>query len=255
VVAGGERFACDAVISNMDAIRTYTELVAGPVGERYARKGYEPACSGVVLYLGLDRRYGHLAHHCFVFSRDAEEEFDAIYHRGVPAPDPTAYLCAPSATDPSVAPPGGEALYVLVHTPHLRPGQDWSKLFPGYRQAILDKLKRTAGLEDIERRIVVEQALTPADIHARYKVLAGAIYGLASHGSFLGAFKPGNRSKQVQGLYLCGGAAHPGPGMPMVMMSGWIAADALDRDRGGRGMSAAAERAGRREAELPAAAE
>ena len=76
-----------------------------------------------------------------------------------------------------------------------------------------------------------ERALTPQDIHERYKVLNGAIYGLASHGKFLGAFKPGNRSRQVKGLYLAGGAAHPGPGMPMVMMSGWIAADALDQDQ------------------------
>ncbi|WP_149540766.1 phytoene desaturase family protein [Siccirubricoccus phaeus] len=246
--ATGERLPCEAVISNMDAVRTYRELVGGEVGERYARKHPEPACSGVVLYLGLKQRYEHLAHHDFVFSRDAEEEFDAIYGRGEPAPDPTCYLAAPSISDPSVAPEGGEALYVLVHTPHLRPGQDWARIFPAYRQVILEKLKRTAGLEDIEERIVVESGLTPADIHNRYRVLQGAIYGLASHGAFLGAFKPGNRSKTVKGLYLAGGAAHPGPGMPMVMMSGWIAADALDQDFGGRGMSADAERAGQREA-------
>ncbi|WP_421989939.1 phytoene desaturase family protein [Roseococcus sp.] len=246
----GERIACDAVISNMDAIRTYKELVGGSTGESYARKGYEPACSGVVLYLGLNRRYEHLAHHDFVFSRDAEEEFDAIYKRGEPAPDPTAYLAATASTDPTSAPEGCESLYVLVHTPHLRPHHDWNELFPGYRQKILDKLKRTAGLEDIEERIVVERRLTPVDIHERYRVLDGAIYGLASHGAFTGAFKPGNRSRAVKGLYLAGGAAHPGPGMPMVMMSGWIAADSLDRDLGGRGMGSEAEVAGRREAEL-----
>jgi phytoene desaturase len=232
----------------MDAIRTYKELVGGDTGRKYAKKGFEPACSGVVLYLGLRKRYDHLAHHCFVFSRDAEEEFDAIYKRGIPAPDPTAYLAAPSCSDDSVAPEGGEALYVLVHTPYLRPGHDWRSMFPAYRQVILDKLKRTAGMEDIEERIVVEQALTPVDIHERYKVLDGAIYGLASHGRWTGAFKPSNRSKQVKGLYLAGGAAHPGPGMPMVMMSGWIAADALDQDLGGRGMSAEAEQAGQRDA-------
>ena len=82
-------------------------------------------------------------------------------------------------------------------------------------------------------------------------MLDGAIYGLASHGAFTGAFKPGNRSRAVRGLYLAGGAAHPGPGMPMVMMSGWIAADSLDRDLGGRGMGPDAELAGLREAELP----
>ena len=93
---------------------------------------------------------------------------------------------------------------------------------------------------------MVERHLTPQDIHERYKVLNGAIYGIASHGTFTGAFKPGNRSRVVKGLYLCGGAAHPGPGMPMVMMSGWIAADAMDTDMGGRGMSEAARLAGSR---------
>jgi phytoene dehydrogenase-like protein len=108
-------------------------------------------------------------------------------------------------------------------------------MLPAYRRVILDKLKRTAGLRDIEERIVVERALTPQDIHERYRVLNGAIYGLASHGRFLGAFKPGNRSRDLPGLYLAGGAAHPGPGMPMVLMSGWIAADTADADLGGTG--------------------
>jgi phytoene dehydrogenase-like protein len=103
-------------------------------------------------------------------------------------------------------------------------------LFPSYRRTILDKLKVCAGLRDIEQRIKVERWLTPQDIHDRYGVLDGAIYGLASHGRFTGAFKPANRSPDIVRLYLAGGAAHPGPGMPMVMMSGWIAADALDRD-------------------------
>jgi diapolycopene oxygenase len=230
--AAGET-SVDAVVSNMDAIRTYRELVGGAAARRYDRKGYEPACSGVVLYLGLNRRYEHLAHHDFVFSRDPEEEFDWIYKRGEPAPDPTCYLAAPAVTEPGVAPEGGEALYVLVHTPYLRPHHDWTAMLPAYRKIILDKLKRTAGLHDIEERIVVERHLTPQDIHERYKVLNGAIYGLASHGKFAGAFKPGNRSRDVKGLYLAGGAAHPGPGMPMVMMSGWIAAAALDEDARG----------------------
>ncbi len=231
--------AYDAVISNMDSVRTYKELIGGEPGKSFEKKNPEPACSGVVLYLGLKERYEHLAHHDFVFSRDPEEEFEYIYRKGEPAPDPTAYLAAPSSTDPSVAPEGGEALYVLVHTPYLRPHHDWrpdGPLFQNYRRTILDKLKRTAGLSDIEDRIVVERHLTPQDIHERYKVLNGAIYGLASHGKVMGAFKPGNRSRQVRGLYLAGGAAHPGPGMPMVMMSGWIAADALDSDARGQGL-------------------
>lgn len=226
----GEQVPLSAVISNMDAVRTYGELIGGEVGERFARKRHEPACSGVVFYLGLRERYQHLAHHNFVFSRDPHEEFDSIYRRGEPAPDPTCYLAAPAGTDPAVAPSGGEALYILVHTPYLRPHHDWKRMLPGYRRVILEKLAHTAGLDDLEQRIVVERVLTPEDIHERYRVLNGAIYGLASHGRFFGAFKPGNRSRLLPGLYLAGGAAHPGPGMPMVLMSGWIAADTLDRD-------------------------
>jgi len=227
----GETVPLGAVVSNMDSVRTYRELLGGRAREGFERRrAYEPACSGVVLYLGLDRAYEQLEHHNFVFSDDPEEEFDWIYRKGEPAPDPTCYLAAPARTEPGVAPRGGEALYVLVHTPYLRPGHDWSRRLPEYRDVILDKLARTAGLTDLRQRIVVEHALTPQDIHERYRVLNGAIYGLASHGLFRGAFKPGNRSREVRGLYLAGGAAHPGPGMPMVMMSGWIAADSLDQD-------------------------
>lgn len=228
---GGEEVRLSAVVSNCDSVRTHRELLNGEVRKKFnKRRNYEAACSGVVLYLGLSKRYEHLAHHGFVFSRDPHQEFKHIYQKGEPAPDPTCYLAATSCSDTTTAPAGGEALYVLVHTPYLRPHHDWKKMLPDYRQVILDKLKRTGRMPDIEQRIVFEQALTPQDIHDRYHVLDGAIYGLASHGKFLGAFKPGNRSPDLRGLYLAGGAAHPGPGMPMVLMSGWIAADTLHRD-------------------------
>ena len=239
VLEDGERVPLGAVVSNMDSVRTHFELIGGEIARRFmGRRSYDPACSGVVLYLGLDRAYDHLLHHNFVFSRDPEEEFDWIYRKGEPAPDPTCYVAAPARSEPEVAPEGGEALYVLVHTPYLRNGHHWNEMLPLYRRRILEKLRRVAGLEDIDSRIVVERALTPLDIHQRYRVLNGAIYGLASHGKFLGAFKPGNRSRDLQGLYLAGGSAHPGPGMPMALMSGWIAGDALHLDAASAGSGA-----------------
>ncbi|MEM8757006.1 MAG: phytoene desaturase family protein [Planctomycetota bacterium] len=232
---GGRTIKVDAVVSNCDVQRTNRQLLATPAGhkeaDRIARK-YEPACAGVVLYLGLDRQYEHLAHHNFLFSGDSQSEFGDIYRKGIPARDPTLYIAAPSRTDPNQAPEGGEALYILVHTAYKRPGQVWDGpggLLEQYRPIIINKLKRF-GMEDIEQHITIEHALTPDGIDRMYNAEGGAIYGLASHGKLGGGFKPRNRSRALDGLYLAGGSANPGPGVPMVLMSGVTAAHAVFED-------------------------
>lgn len=233
----GRILEADVVVSNCDVQRTYRDLdgsSAGMAEQRRIAGGYVPACSGVVLYLGLDRQYDHLLHHDFLFSRDSEHEFDDIYRQGIPARDPTVYLCVPSRTDPSQAPPGCEALYALIHTAYLRPGQRWEGpggLMEQYRPVIIDKLRRM-GMDDIERHIVVERHLTPQGIERWYNAEGGAIYGLASHGRLKGGFKPRNRSRVYRNLYLAGGSSNPGPGVPMVLMSGVTAADAACEDLG-----------------------
>lgn len=231
----------EAVISNCDVQRTLTNLLSTPSSQARQRtiaKTYTPACSGVVLYLGLNRQYDHLAHHCFLFSKDSSREFNDIYHRGVPAEDPTLYLAVPSRTDPNQAPPGCESLYILVHTPYRRDNHHWLNTdgSPGptltaYRRVILDKLKRF-GMSDVEDHIVIERHLTPTHIDEMYNAEGGAIYGLASHGKLTGGFKPRNRSLVLDNLYLAGGSVNPGPGVPMVLMSGVTAANALLQDRG-----------------------
>ena len=233
----GRALQADLVVSNCDVQRTYRDLL-GDAGSVRAQQSiaarYTPACSGVVLYLGLDRQYDHLLHHNFLFSGDSIAEFDDIYAKGLPARDPTIYLCVPSRTDPDQAPKGGEALYALIHTPWRREGQRWEGaggMLEAYRPVIIDKLKRF-GMQDIERHIVVERSLTPASIERLYNAEGGAIYGLASHGKLHGGFKPRNRSAAVRNLYLAGGSANPGPGVPMVLMSGVTAAHAALRDRG-----------------------
>jgi len=232
----------DAVLSNCDVQRTNRDLLGTSAAlseQRKIARRYTPACSGVVLYLGLDRRYEHLLHHDFIFSKNSHEEFDDIYTKGIPARDPTIYLCAPSRTDPTQAPPGCESLYALIHTPYLRPGHDWDStagpngpgMFASYRSVIINKLKR-CGMEDIERHIVVERRLTPNDIERMYNAEGGAIYGLASHGRLKGGFKPRNTSPILKNLYLAGGSTNPGPGVPMVLMSGVTAATSLADDFG-----------------------
>ncbi|TVQ62016.1 MAG: phytoene desaturase [Phycisphaerales bacterium] len=233
----GRRFEADAVVSNCDVQRTDRDLLATPEakrdGERIASR-YTPACSGVVLYLGLNKRYDHLAHHNFLFSKNSKAEFSDIYELGIPARDPTLYLCVPSRTDPAQAPDGGEALYVLIHTPYTRADHQWEGpggMLEQYKPVVMDKLKRF-GMEDIESRIVVDRALTPTGIKRMYNAEGGAIYGLASHGKLHGGFKPKNRSRVVENLYLAGGSVNPGPGVPMVIMSGVTAAKTLCEDLG-----------------------
>ena len=233
----GRTIKADIVVSNCDVQRTYRDLLGNDASlneQAKIGKRYQPACSGVVFYLGLDRQYDHLLHHDFLFSGDAEYEFGDIYDRGIPARDPSVYLCVPSRTDPGQAPEGGESLYALIHTPYLRPGQEWNGpggLLEQYRPIVMNKLKRH-GMEDIEEHIVVERHLTPEDIDQMYNAEGGAIYGLASHGKFAGGFKPKNRSRVLNGLYLAGGSANPGPGVPMVLMSGVTAALAVAEDLG-----------------------
>ncbi|MBN8596880.1 MAG: phytoene desaturase [Planctomycetes bacterium] len=225
----------DAVVSNCDVQRTNRDLLAAPAAraeQRSIAKKYTPACSGVVLYLGLNKQYDHVSHHNFFFSKNSHEEFNDIYTRGIPARDPTLYIAAPSRSDPTQAPPGGEALYVLIHTPYIRDGQKWDGpggLMDQYKPVVLDKMRRM-GFADIDRHIVIERTLSPAGIEKMYNAEGGAIYGLASHGRMHGGFKPKNRSRVYKNLYLAGGSANPGPGTPMVMMSGVTAANCLLED-------------------------
>ena len=180
-----------------DAVRTHRELIGGEVGAQFdKRAAYEPACSGRRPLPRLERALRAPAHHDFVFWRDPQEEFDWIYSKGEPAPDPTCYLCAPAATEPRWRRPAARrstCWSTRLTCVRITTGRGCCRR---YRQVIIDKLKRTAGLRT-SRSDRVRAALTPQDIHDRYHVLNGAIYGLASHGRFLGAFKPGNRSPDV----------------------------------------------------------
>jgi len=231
----GEVLRADVVVSNCDVQRTYRDLIGSDVARREQSaiaSAYRPACSGFVLYLGLKRQYDHLRHHDFLFSGDSAQEFDDIYAKGIPARDPTIYLCVPSRTDASQAPEGCESLYALIHTPFLRPGQRWEGaggIAEQYRPVIIEKLRRF-GMPDIDQQIAVERHLTPQSIERMYNAEGGAIYGLASHGRLRGGFKPRNRSRVLRNLYIAGGSANPGPGVPMVLMSGVTAARSVCED-------------------------
>jgi phytoene desaturase len=234
VLETGERQRHDVVVANSDVVRTLECLLAGVPAQEYAKRHadrLEPACSGIVLYLGCRKTWPHLLHHSFVFSADSDAEFRDLYERRRPHADPTCYLAAPSITDPSVAPAGCTALYVLVHTPYCTSEFDWERECGRYRNVIIDKLERS-GLDGLRQSIEVERTITPRDLEDLYWVNRGAIYGVVTKRGLTSAFKQGNRSDMVEGLYWAGGSVNPGPGVPMVLMSGQVAANCIIQDIG-----------------------
>ncbi len=224
----------DVVVANSDIVRTLEGMLPNTGAQEYLKKHekqLEPACSGIVLYLGCNKTWPQLKHHDFFFSADSDAEFRDLYQNRVPHADPTCYLAVPNVTDPSVAPAGCTALYVLVHCPYLTDAFDWEKDGASYREVILNKLERS-GLAGLKESIQVSKTITPLDLQNMYKVNRGAIYGVVTQRGLNAAFKTANRSSEIRGLYWAGGSVNPGPGVPMVLMSGQIAANCVIEDYG-----------------------
>jgi phytoene desaturase len=214
-LADGSALPADAVVANVDALHLYRDLL--PHRRRRWRTSLASrSSSGYVLLLGVEGRTEGLAHHNIAFSADYEAEFADLFDRRTPAGDPTVYVCAASVSDPSVAPAGHDAWFVLVNAP------EGAGEMTGYGDHVLDVMARRGW--DLAGRIVHREDISPADIGSRYRTPGGAIYGTSSNGRSAAFLRPGNRGP-VERLYLCGGSSHPGGGLPLVAMSGRIAAD------------------------------
>jgi diapolycopene oxygenase len=227
----GKIYPCDAIVANSDITKTCTELLPEKEAAAAVRRqgsALEPACSGMVLYLGCRKKFSGFLHHDFLFSADSDAEFADIYEKKIPHGDPSIYLAIPSLTDPTVAPEGCEAVYALVHTPYISPEYDWSTRAKEYRDIIVKKMER-CGFDGLEESIETERWITPLDLEKLYRVNKGAIYGVVTRRGITSAFKTGNRSA-LPGLYFAGGSVNPGAGVPMVLMSGQIAAECLLED-------------------------
>jgi phytoene desaturase len=211
----GSLFPADVVVANADATTLYRQLVPRA---RLVPRG-EPSLSGLVLLLGLEGRTPGLAHHTVLFPEHYDDEFDAVFG-GRPPADPTIYISAPD--DPAAAPSGCEAWFVLVNAPRhgtVAGTYDWDA--PGAADQAADRvlaLLASRGL-DVRDRIVVRKVRTPADLERETATPGGAIYGSSGNGARAAFLRPSNRSP-VPGLFLAGGSAHPGGGLPLVALSG-----------------------------------
>ncbi|HEX8266624.1 MAG TPA: phytoene desaturase family protein [Pyrinomonadaceae bacterium] len=228
----GENLIADFVVSNADAIETYRSLIEEKDRPSFPDKKLEkiePSCSGFVLLLGAKKKFPQLAHHNIFFSDDYRAEFNLIFKEKRPAENPTIYVCAASRTDETQAPAGCENLFVLINAPYTSEQTDWEKEKKSYRDSIIKKLENS-GLKDLENSIEFEQIITPADFEEKYRANRGSIYGVSSNGAFSAFLRPPNQSRDVKNLFFVGGATHPGGGMPLVMLSGKMAADLIQRE-------------------------
>jgi len=210
----------DIVVSNIEVIPTYEQLLREEDTFMRGLQKFEPSCSGLILDLGLDTTYPQLAHHNFFFSGDQRAHFRSVFRKHQLPEDPTIYLVAASRTDPTVAPPGCDVLKILPHIPYI---DDKHPLTPedyaAFKERVLDKLERM-GLKDLRKHIVVEHMWTPLDIREQYNSNKGSIYGVVSDRFKNFAFKAPKQSTRYPNLFFAGGSVNPGGGMPMVVLCG-----------------------------------
>jgi phytoene desaturase len=216
----------DVIVANAEWGYTQRELLDR--GEPVA--GREYGCSGV-LFLAAVRGPVAGPHHTFVLSSDFAGNLTDIFERRCLPENPSIYLSRPTATDPTLAPAGTELLYILVPCPTLDSGVDWKAELPLFRKKVFDRLSRV-GLDNLDSRVLAETVLTPETFGARYNLTAGSAFGLAATLLQSGPFRPTIRSRRYDNLYHVGASSHPGGGVPIVMLSGRMAAEAVEEDWG-----------------------
>jgi diapolycopene oxygenase len=220
VTQDGTFHAAEILVSNMEVIPAYERLLREDDAFLRTLDRFEPACSGLVLELGLDCQYPQLAHHNFFFSDHQKEHFHAVFRKRQLPPDPTIYLVAASRTDPTVAPPGCDCLKILPHIPHIDDAHPLTREdYLAFKERVVDKLERM-GLKDLRKHTVFEHCWTPLDIRQQYYSNKGSIYGVVSDRFKNLAFKAPKQSTKYPNLFFVGGSVNPGGGMPMVVLCG-----------------------------------
>ncbi len=225
VTTPNREFACDAIVANSDVLPTHRELLPQSVSvtrEVRKRSKQQPSCSGFVMLLGINREFPELAHHNIFFSSDYALEFEEIFNQGQPPSEPTVYVAITSKSTPEDAPEGHENWFVLVNAPAADDRYDWNTQADRYKALVLHTLK-THNI-DIENAIVSEIVLTPLDLERMSGANRGALYGASANSRWTAFQRPHNQSSIIDGLFFAGGTTHPGGGVPMVTLSGKVAA-------------------------------
>jgi len=230
----GTKISSKVVVSNINAKLLYLKLVGEehlPSRVRKGVKSYKLSMCMPMIYLGIKGDVPLRAHHCLQLGRwqTMNEIWEKYFLAGRFPDDPISLMCWPSETDPSLAPEGHHSLNVgAMGSYHLAHGT-WDDLRDEYMDRILGYIDKTLW-PGIESQIVYKNLSTPLDFERRLLSPEGAVYALQNDIPSTMIFRPSNRSKSIEGLYLTGASTHPGGGVPMVIASGGISADLIMKD-------------------------
>ncbi len=230
----GETVTADYVIMNADFSHAVQHLMDPAYVKKYsparlARKKY--SCSTFMMYLGLDTVYD-IPHHNVVFAEAYKQNVDDIF-KNFRLPDEISfYIQNASVTDPTLAPPGMSAVYILVPVPNLRAPVDWNAEREAFREKVLASVEQRTELKDIRKHIRSERIITPKDWEDAYHVHLGATFNLGHNLMQMLYFRPRNAFECFRNMYLVGGGTHPGSGLPTIYESGTIAADLICKEEG-----------------------
>lgn len=219
----------DKIISNVDVNFTFKNLIKNfesRESRRYEKK--LPSFSGLVFYWGIKKEFPELETHNILFSKDYKKEFDDLFNNKTIHNDPTVYIYISSKLNKDDAPSEKENWFVMVNAPHIQ-DQNWDSEVKTARKNVVKKINNFLKT-DIESLIEFEKIMSPVDIQNRTGSYLGSIYGISSNDKFAAFMRQSNKSKTVKNLYFCGGSAHPGGGIPLVILSGKIVSDIIESE-------------------------
>ena len=230
----GQRISADAVVSNGDVAATYMHLVPSSLRRKNTDRRYERmrySMSLFVMYFGTDRRYDDVAHHEILMGPRYEGLLEDVFSTKRLADDFSLYLHRPTATDPSLAPPGCDSWYVLSPVPHLGGTTDWRTAAKPYRDRIVQYLEDRY-LPDLSKHIVTEHMIDPLHFRDTLNSHLGSAFSVEPILTQSAWFRPHNRSEDIANLYFVGAGTHPGAGIPGVLSSGKIVAEMIGPELG-----------------------
>jgi phytoene desaturase len=222
VRVSGEIFDADAVVSNGDVPWVYRNLIKPEFRtRRWTNSSIDRlhmSMSCFLLYLGVRKQFPQLKHHTLILSERYRDLIRDIFDRKILADDFSMYLHVPSKTDPTMAPPGAESMYLLVPVPHLGGAVDWTTQGPIFRDKILRFLEEDFGLTGLRENLDVLEMFTPNDFESQLNAFRGNAFSIEPRLTQSAYFRPHNRSEEIEGLYFVGAGTHPGGGVPGVLL-------------------------------------